>query len=193
MALLCASNLQATTSACSGVAGNIVTNCGFETGTLSGWTATPAGYLGQYYGVDTIDAHTGTYGAYLAGQSSSVFLSQVLPTVAGTTYYVAFDLAHPDANILPYNNSFSVSFGSTTLYSETDLAFGYTQYIFSGKATSASTTLQFGALDPLNFFSLDDVAVYAAPEPSTLALWLPLLLGGVWLVFRRRKARLLVQ
>jgi hypothetical protein len=184
--LLFSNSLLATTT-CSAIPSNLVANCGFETGMLSGWTASPAGYLNQYYGVDTSDANSGTYGAYLAGQSGNVTLSQTLATAIGTTYYVTFDLAHPDPNYAPYTNSFSVSFSGKTLYSESVQVFDYTQFTFSCTATSASTLLQFAAFDPINFFSLDDVAVYPAPEPSTLALSVPFLLGGALAVTRRRK------
>ena len=174
------------TSTCTALPSNLVANCGFETGDLTGWTATPPGYLGQYYGVDTFDANTGTYGAYLAGQSSNVYLSQNVATAAGTTYYLDFALAHPDPNYAPYTNAFSVSAGNDLLFSETDQVFGYTDYSFGFTATGASTTIKFGAIDPLNFFSLDDVAVYVAPEPSTFAFVLPLLLLGSLVVLRRK-------
>lgn len=189
IALFLSSDLQATPSACNALPVNLVKNCGFETGTLSGWTVNPTGFLGQYYGVDTVDANTGTYGAYLAGQSSNVVLSQLLPTVAGTTYYVNFDLAHPDPNFAPYSNSFVVNFGSSAVYSESNQVFGYTRFSFGATASSSSTLLQFGAFDPLNFFSLDDVEVYPAPEPSTLAFTFPILLGGALLVKRRCQVR----
>ena len=184
-ALFFSNSLLALTT-CSAIPGNLVSNCGFETGSLSGWTAAPAGFLNQYYGVDTVDANSGSYGAYLAGQSGNVTLSQTLATTIGMTYYVTFDLAHPDPNFAPYTNSFFASFGGQTLYSESVQVFDYTQFTLSGKATSASTVLQFAAFDPLNFFSLDDVAVYSAPEPSTMALSVPFLFGGAFWALRRR-------
>jgi hypothetical protein len=176
------------TTACDSLPSNVVTNCGFETGDLTGWTATPPGYEGQYYGVDTFDANVGTYGAYLAGQNSDVFLSQNIPTAAGTSYYFNFSVAHPDVNYTPYTNDFEVLAGGNVLFSESEEVFGFTDYSFAFTATGASTTIAFGAFDPLNFFSLDNVSVFVTPEPSTLALSLPVVLAGAFLFLRRRKA-----
>jgi hypothetical protein len=177
-------------STCTSVASNLVANCGFESGDLTGWTVTPAGYLGQYYGVDTVDANTGTYGAYLAGQTGDVNLSQDLATTAGTAYYFNFSLAHPDTNYAPYTNDFSASADGNQVLYESEQIFGYTDYSFGFTATSSSTTIDFAAFDPLSFFSLDDVSVYVAPEPSTFALSMPLFLVGTLLFARRRKALL---
>lgn len=184
-ALSFAGQASATPSVCASAPMNLITNCGFETGTLSGWTATPAGYNGQYYGVDTVDANSGTYGAYLAGQSALFYISQTIATVAGKTYSITFDVAHPDSTFSPYTNTFLVNFAGSQLYTETNEVFGYEQIKLTGTATGSSTTLQFGAQDPLSFFSLDDVVVFATPEPATLSLLvLAMLSGFLW----RRKA-----
>ncbi len=184
-ALSFAGQATATPSACASAPVNLITNCGFETGTLSGWTATPAGYTGQYYGVDTVDANSGTYGAYLAGQSSLFYISQTIATVAGKSYQITFDVAHPDSTFSPYTNTFLVNFAGSQLYTETNQVFGYEQITLKGVASGSSTTLQFGAQDPLSFFSLDDVVVFATPEPATLWLLVAAAFAGfAW----RRKA-----
>ena len=185
MALPFATPLMATTS-CASIASNLVVNCGFESGDLSGWTTTPPGYEGQYYGVDSFDANVGSYGAYLAGQTSDVYLSQNVPTAAGASYTLSFAVAHPDVNYAPYTNDFNVLADGNLLYSESEQVFGYTDFSFDFTATSASTSIAFGAFDPLGFFSLDDVSVSATPEPSTFALSVPVFLAGALLFLRRR-------
>src|SRR5258707_4542450 len=44
---------------CARVAGNLVVNCGFETGDFTGWTR--SGDQG-FTSIDTVSAHSGTYG-----------------------------------------------------------------------------------------------------------------------------------
>lgn len=60
---------------CQGVAGNLVANCGFETGDFSGWTL--SGNTG-FTGVSTGYAFSGNFGAALGPIGSDGFLSQTL-------------------------------------------------------------------------------------------------------------------
>jgi hypothetical protein len=103
-------------SICDGVAGNIVANCGFETGdftswTISGNTANPGG---NYYGVDAFDANSGNYGAYMSQDlfvgTAPVDLSQTLATSAGL-YQVTFWLEQDTAPTLGYTHTFSATWG----------------------------------------------------------------------------------
>ncbi len=180
---------EAAPSACSSVGGNLIVNCGFETGTRSGWSTSPAGSNGVNYGVDAVDAATGSFGVYLAGFSSPATLSQSVATTAGLPYSVTFSIAHPDSNIPPYSNSLLIQFGSSTLLAEYNLAFPFEQFTILGYASAASSRLTFSAIDPLSFFSIDDASVVAAPvpEPSTLALAGTAL--GCALAYTRRRTR----
>src|SRR5690349_12408753 len=123
---------------------DLVTNGGFETGSFSGWTVASTSCTGVGTNIGTgnpgcLNAilsdpgpHSGNYAAYL-GSGAPDTLTQNLSTTAGATYNVSFWLASTQCNgnegcgglgnTAP--NSFAVSFGSTTLYSQTDLpAFG---------------------------------------------------------------------
>lgn len=87
---------QAAPSLCTAVAGNLVTNCGFESGDFTGWTlggnlegpppaslGPGAGFGNNYYGVDNTNPHTGTYEGYFGVQSGP---SSVPPTAANAIY-----------------------------------------------------------------------------------------------------------
>ena len=178
-------------------ADNLVANPGFETGDLTSWTISGVdsspGDNGIYYGVDKSDAYSGSYGAYFGPVGGVLDLTQTLATTPGTTYTVSFWLAQVPATPAGYTNSFLLSFGGNTLFSQTDLAgSNYTGYSYTGVASSASTVLQFAFRDDTGFFSLDDVSVSgttaATPEPSSL--WLTLTfaaaLGGYLLLVDRK-------
>ena len=180
-------HLQAAPSACASVSGNLIVNCGFETGTLSSWSTSPAGATGVTYGADTADAATGAYGAYLAGFSAPATLSQSVATTPGAPYSVTFSIAHPDANLDPYSNSLLITFGVSTLLAESNLVYSFDRFTILGYSSGTSSRLTFSAADPLSFFSIDDVSVVAAPvpEPSTLA-FAGFALAGALLFTRRR-------
>ena len=182
---------KAAPSLCGSVSGNLVANCGFETGDLTGWTASPTGYNGILYGVDAVDAYSGTYGAYLGGFGTAAMFSQSLATTSNTRYTISFYLAHPDNTISPYNNSFSVSFGGRLLYAQINGAYSYQPITLYGLASSSLSTLQFSATDPNFYFSLDDVTVTAGvPEPASLALAVPGLALLLFVHLRRRLGKL---
>lgn len=73
-------------SICDAVAGNLVTNCGFETGNFAGWSqAGNLGFTGVTSGSPYVNS--GTYGAFLGPIGSDGFLSQ---TIWGNTWTFAF-------------------------------------------------------------------------------------------------------
>ena len=62
MLVVGAGSANATPSLCNGVAGNLIQNCGFETGTFSGWNTSPAA-SGSDFGVGG-GGYTGSFDAY---------------------------------------------------------------------------------------------------------------------------------
>ena len=180
------------------LADQLVTNGGFETGDLTGWTVggptTSSTDPAAFYGVDTLDAATGTYGAYLSTDSTQLSpnqltLSQTLTVAPSHTYVISFSLAQDVAPSLPaFGNLFQVSLGNVTVYAKSNLPVSaFTNYSFTVTTAAnvpVSDPLTFTLQNDLGYFSLDNVSVSSAPEPSTLLLVIPAvaLLG----VFRRK-------
>src|SRR5437773_9486438 len=125
-------------SICDSIAGNLVANCGFETGTFSSWTQS-----GNIQGVVAVavGGNSGSYGALLAPIGSLAFIAQDLSTTAGGTYDLAFHL-QADAET---PNRFQASWDGTIISALTindTSGFPYTLFTFAGlTASSASTPL----------------------------------------------------
>ena len=173
-------------SACNAAVGNIVTNCGFETGDLTGWSSNG----GNNVGTGASNANSGNYGISYGGVGRTFPLSQTLSTVSGTTYDISFWL---DSNG-SFTNEVSLSWGGATIFDQADIPYsGWSQYSFTEVATSSSTILQFGLRQDPGWSGLDDVVVIATaaaagqvPEPASMAL---LGLGLAGLMRSRRKAK----
>jgi hypothetical protein len=141
----------------------LVANGGFESGSFSGWTR--SGNLSAT-GVGTVSSlpspgapHSGSYAAYFGPTGSLGYIAQTLATTPGVTYTLSFWLAHPYSDT-GMGTEWLVSVGGMTLMDVTDAGnFGYTQFTFTFTATSSSTVLQFGFLEPPSYFFLDDVSV----------------------------------
>ena len=143
---------------CQGVPGNVIVNCGFETGDFTGWTQ-GGNTVGQFVYSGAPWAYSGNYGAALGPNGSDGYLSQsfygntltfafrddpygwALDSVAVTafvncggscmTYQVSFWLANiADANGNTTPNDFTVWWNGVDVGPSlvNSPAFGYTQF-----------------------------------------------------------------
>ena len=171
---------------------SIITNGDFETGTLSGWTAT-----GNVLAV--LSAFSGftdpAYGQYVAlfntaDTSPTGVLSQTIATLAGQDYVLTFDYgvygptpsgqslraeADDGATTLAFTSAITLSAATQTFSLAFTAISGSTTILFTDFATN-DTISQDGALD--------NVSVAAVPEPATLTL---LGIGAAAMIAGRRK------
>ena len=146
---------------------NLITNPGFE-GNLNGWGTTGPDVFatGTALGVAP---HSGFRQVGSLGDSLFTFVA----TTPGASYTIDFWLANSTS---PFPKSFGVSWDGATLLSLINQSnFGYTEYTFTGTASTASTRLEFDffVLFQGGAWFLDDVSVNPASVPdagSTLSL-----------------------
>jgi Protein of unknown function (DUF642) len=168
-------------------------------GTCPGWTVTEAAQGSSFLFNDdnkavAVPAGVGfaTFGGSM-GQDDE--LSQVLVTIPGDVYTVSFSLAGTQAIGPTADQDFSVKFGSTQIFSETNnLTTTLTPYSFDITATGTNTTLAFFGRNTPATNTLADVSVVpasAVPPPSAVpgpiaGAGLPgLIAAAIW--WRRRR------
>jgi len=198
--LLCAAFLlllspregRASTSICDSIANNLVSSCGFESGTA--WSVSgndvPGG-LNNLFGVEGVDPfdgiapHSGNYQAFVADLvDNATTFSQTITTIPGGQYTVSLFLAQDTAaagtcNVVPCANEFDVTLDGITVFDYTDVPVeGYTEYIGTVDVSDASSVLNITLGNDLGEFLLDDVSVVATPEPSSLMLVLGVVILG---------------
>ena len=160
--------------------GATISNGGFETGDLTGWTLTNASAFdavcaaGSPIGSSTCAAHGGTFAMSFGQFGDTARLSQTIATTPGITYAISFYLFNDNAGGDP-GESFSMQWNGSTVFSlpSPQAAFPYSQrLIVNLTATAASTVLAFSAQhDPAQWF-LDDITIANAPVPEPASLLL---------------------
>lgn len=160
----------------------LVTNGNFETGTFAGWTKSGNTSLS-----DVIRNTTTSNTTYLwrsGATNSPAAISQLLNTVVGGTYTLAFDVYSRGTS----NVAFNASFGGNSVYSFTNTQLDWTHVVINNlTATSALTELTFSSQNNPSFTRLDNVSVQAVPEPETYAMMVAGL-AALGFMARRRKA-----
>ncbi len=140
-------------SICTAVAGNLVTNCGFETGTFSGWTQ-----IGDtsFTGINPASANSGNFGAFLGPTGGFGGIQQTINTTAGQNYAFVWYLRHDGGS----GNGWRVSWNGTVIASATEApAFPYTIMSFTVTATGATSQIKFEFFQVPAYYYLDDVIV----------------------------------
>jgi hypothetical protein len=159
-------------SYCDSVAGNLVVNCGFESGDWPpGWTPVPATPAScSFFFVDNgpfSTPHSGNWDAVFAGVCPGSYdaIQQTIPTSAGQPYQLSFWL---DTGSNGVTRDFQVYWNGALIYDNSATGTGvYTQYSFVVIGTG-SDTLKFQAYDVEDFDDLDDVVLTALPTAARI-------------------------
>ena len=174
-AALCAGTAQA----------NLVTNGGFETGDLTGWTNNGNFVSTAFDGFTPV----GSFALYGGCVGVLCTTSQTLATTAGASY--VFSFLYGSDGLVP-NQFIALWDGAavfSTLNDTTNTRPGYLAETFNVVASGASTTISFQIRNDPAYQSLDNVSVTpsAVPEPASLAL-VGVALAGLGLASRKRRA-----
>jgi hypothetical protein len=145
----------------------LVSNGGFETGDFSGWTRSgDTGATDVRSGSpDGRIIRSGMHAAELGTIWGPGYLTWTLATTAGVGYTLDFWLSHPSTST---GTEWLVQVGDNTLADVHDAPnFLYEEFRYGFTATSSSTQLQFGFVEPLASFYLDDVSVQSTASGLT--------------------------
>ena len=171
----------ANASICDAVAGNLVMNCGFETGDFSHWTVTNAASRSFIAVINNPPlVHSGNFVAeFGALGTTDDSISQVLSTTASRSFDLSFFVMSA-GDTFPRDADFSASWDGFRIFSAPvpKLGFPYAKFSFVVPGHGIDQ-LRFAGRNVESFYYLDDVVVtpVVVTEPSTLCLF------GVGLLF----------
>ena len=165
-------------SICDSDPNNLVTNCGFENGDLTGWSPVNQGF--SY--VTTGSQNSGTYYLAIGTSGSDMEISQTFNDVAGQQYLFTF--YYSPSGWTPQD--FTAQFNGTNLLTVlNDTVPGpYARYAYTVTGTGNDTIAFFGRNDN-SYDYLDDV-YFGVPEPSPI--WFVASMFGAaafWKLWRR--------
>lgn len=158
-------------SLCDSISGNLVANCGFESGDFSHWTL--SGNPG--FVLITTDSNSGTYAASFGAIGSATILTQSISDTSGANYTLDYYLQNDSGPASGFNQFYAQWDGTTIAGSEltNDSSHGYEEFSFTVTGTG-SDSLSFAFQQNPSFFQFDDVSlvanVAATPEPYSIAL-----------------------
>jgi len=171
---------------CTQLHAELIVNGGFETGGFFPWLVPPNVPLGQpnpaHFRVVPNNAHSGTYWAGLSSTQLQ-FMSQVLPTTAGTDYELSFWLRRTSISPDP----FKVRWEGQLVFNQfiSNLDFMEWKYITVPLHSNITgSLLEFGQDYFPAEFHIDDISVVQVPAPSAAAV---LVMGGAVAAMRRRR------
>ncbi len=138
--------------------GNLVMNCGFETGNFNNWTVTgPTDFVG----VDADHAQSGNFGAFFGAIGDFTRLTYIVPTRQGQNYHVEFQLANPEGGT---GTSFQAFLGNNFLMALEDSdPDNYRLFVFDVTVDFTDAQLFFDFRQDPNYWWFDDVYVRLNP------------------------------
>lgn len=138
---------------CGSIIGNIVVNCGFETGSFPPWTNSMFATIGIGSAI-----HTGNFGAVLSGDlGGPTSISQTLNTQPAGVYNLTFWLRQSIA-VEPLS-TLTILWGVQIVDIISNIPTVYTMYSYNVVAINNNTTLTFNSVRASNFNAIDDISV----------------------------------
>jgi hypothetical protein len=155
-------------------AAQVLSNPGFETGSLSPWFQGQDFSSGEAWNVTTISPHSGNYAATNTGNKE---IRQNFPAVpTNSIQTISFWASHELAGFDLLSYDFFYSDGTTSEFYVNPVGAGYEFYDVTSKLAPSKNLIGFsiygvyGVPEGPERTFLDDVNIETIPEPSTAAL-----------------------